>query len=157
MMRPLLALLALTLASPVAAETTASPDATATSETGKVPPAVAAVAPEVALVRIIGPWDTAEQRGFSRLVVVVKDGVPTLHVQWLADSGSGQGAAAVESVVVKGAEAVPSLPLAEVAVDPGRNDAEVTFALPHPKGAEGESYVLDVGLPGDARFGPESH
>jgi hypothetical protein len=149
-------LVAASLAAPAVAQT-ASPDAATTSETGKVPPAVAAVAPEVALVRIIGPWDTAEQRGFSRFVVVVKDGVPALHVQWLADAGTGQGAAPVESVVVKGAEALPSLPLAEVAVDPGRNDSEVTFALPHPKGAEGQSYTLDVGLPGDARFGPESH
>jgi hypothetical protein len=156
MVRPGLLLLALACASPAAAQDP-GPDATAATETGKLPPAVAAVAPEIAMVRIVGPWDTAEQHGFSRLVLVVKGGVPTLHVQWFAESSSGQGAKVVESVVVKGAEAVPSLPLADVAVDPDRNDAEVTFGLPHPKGAEGESYVLDVGLPGDARYGPESH
>lgn len=123
----------------------------------KPPPAVASVAAEVALVRIVGPWDTAEQKGFSRLVALVRGGAPTLYVQWIATGASPADNTVVQTALVAGAEAVPTLPLAEVAVYPDRNNSEVTFALPHPRGAEGQSYVLDVGLPGDARFGPESH
>jgi hypothetical protein len=120
------------------------------------PAAVAGLSTDIAVVRVIGPWSTGEQRGYSRLVEVLSGGALSLYVQWIAHGGAGADQV-VQTMKVDGAAAVPSLPLAGIRVDAGPDDAEVMFQLAPKAGADVQNWVLDVGPPGQAQFGKASH
>jgi hypothetical protein len=120
------------------------------------PAAVAQLSPDIAMVRVIGPWSTGEQRGYSRLIELLNGGTLSLYVQWIVHGGSGPDQV-VQTKQLEGAETVPDLPLAQIRVDAGTEDAEVQFQLPNAAGEDMQSWTLDVGPPGEARFGRASH
>lgn len=125
-------------------------------EAPPVPPSVASLSTDVAVVRVIGPWSTAAGRGYSRLIEVLNGGALTLYVQWIAHGSNGADQA-VQTTKVAGAEAVPDLPLAQIRVDAGQNGSEVQFRLPASAQDDMQSWTLEVGGPGEAEFGRASH
>jgi hypothetical protein len=120
------------------------------------PPAVAGLSTDVAVVRVVGPWSTATQRGYSRLIEVLSGGTLALYVQWIARGGNGADQI-VQTMKVVGAEGVSDLPLAQIRVDAGQSGSEVQFQLPMSAQGEMQSWTLDVGGPGEAQFGRASH
>ena len=61
------------------AQQKAAPAAPATSS---------AIGTDVLLVRVAGPWETADQKGFSRMIAKATGGKLALSVEWVADDGA---------------------------------------------------------------------
>lgn len=105
-----------------------------------------AAGPEVVLVRVAGPWQADGQRGFSRLVgTAAADGV-TLIVEWISDAGE-----LVRSTPLAAPSGSQNLALARVHGETGANDSIVYFDTGD------DTFVLTVGAPGEAKFGPATN
>ncbi len=106
-----------------------------------------AAAPDVVLVRVAGPWQTATDNGISRLVARSSGGQIMLNVEWISNAGQ-----IVQSMPLNAAPGTENLPLARVRGETGPADSAVYFDT-----AGGETFALIVGAPGEARFGPASN
>ena len=117
-----------------------------------VPAALAALPSELLMLRAIGPWKTADAKGFVRLVALAEDNKLNFYVQWIDDSGK-----VVETKKLEGADQAPQLALADIRVETGEDESSVY--LDTPKDAQGfsQTYVLVLGEPGKAQFGPATN
>ena len=109
--------------------------------------AQSAAAPDVVLVRVAGPWQTAQGSGISRLVGRSAGGRVSLAVEWISDAGQ-----IVQSMPLAPAPGIENLPLARVRGETGQTDSAVYFDT-----SGGDTFALIVGAPGEARFGPASN
>jgi hypothetical protein len=109
--------------------------------------AQSSVAPDIVLVRVAGPWQTAAGGGISRLVARSGGGAVALAVEWISDSGQ-----VVQSMPVAAPPGSENLPLARIRNDSGTADSAVYFDTP-----DGNTFTLIVGPPGEARFGAASN
>jgi len=129
------------------------PSALAPDQSGEpAPPALAALPSELLMLRAIGPWKTADAKGFVRLVALAEDNKLNFYVQWIDDSGK-----VVETKKLEGADQAPQLALADIRVETGEEESSVY--LDTPKDAQGfsQTYVLVLGEPGKAQFGPATN
>lgn len=117
-----------------------------------VPAALAALPSELLMLRAIGPWKTDDAKGFVRLVALAQDNALNFYVQWIDDSGK-----VVETKKLEGADQAPQLALADIRVETGEDESSVY--LDTPKDAQGfsQTYVLVLGEPGKAQFGPATN
>lgn len=132
----------------------AKDDAAAAASSGgeAVPAALTSLPSEVLMLRAIGPWKTADAKGFVRLVALAQDNKLDFYVQWIDDSGK-----VVETKRLEGADQAPQLALADIRVETGEDESSVY--LDTPKDAQGfsQTYVLVLGEPGKAQFGPATN
>lgn len=105
-----------------------------------------AVGPDVVLVRVAGPWQANGQRGFSRLVGTAAAGSIALSVEWVSDSG-----AVVQSMPLTSPPGSQNLPLARMRGQTGPEDSALYLDTGN------DTFVLIVGAPGTAKFGPASN
>ena len=105
------------------------------------------MSPDVVVVRVAGPWETATERGISRFVARMAGGRLSLNVDWISDAGR-----IVQSIPIDTPPGAENLPLARVRSESDPTDSAVYFDT-----AGGETFVLIVGMPGEARFGPASN
>lgn len=117
-----------------------------------VPSALTALPSELLMLRPIGPWKTADAKGFVRLAALAEDNKLNFYVQWIDDSGK-----VVETKRLEGADQAPQLALADIRVETGEDESSVY--LDTPKDAQGfsQTYVLVLGEPGKAQFGPATN
>jgi hypothetical protein len=106
-------------------------------------PGGSSVAADVLMVRIAGPWQSGNQRGFSRLVATGAAGHVALSVEWIGDAGN-----LVHALPLQPPPGAEHLPLARMRNENGQGESVVYFDTP-----AGDTFVLTVGAPGDARFG----
>jgi hypothetical protein len=129
-------------------------DAAAAASPGDeaVPAALTSLPSEVLMLRAVGPWKTADAKGFVRLVALAQDNKLDFYVQWIDDSGK-----VVETKRLEGADQAPQLALADIRVETGEDESSVY--LDTPKDAQGfsQTYVLVLGEPGKAQFGPATN
>jgi len=130
----------------------ASGDQASDRSSDAAPPALAALPSELLMLRAIGPWKTADAKGFVRLVALAEDNKLNFYVQWIDDSGK-----VVETKKLEGADQAPQLALADIRVETGEEESSVY--LDTPKDAQGfsQTYVLVLGEPGKAQFGPATN
>lgn len=114
---------------------------------GMARPAAASLAPDIVLVRVAGPWETATDRGFSRLIGRQAGNRLSLVVEWISDGGQ-----TVQSMPLDAPEGSGGLALARMRSETGPADSAVYFDTP-----DGDTFVLVAGPPGEARFGPASN
>lgn len=114
--------------------------------TDETPSAENAIGTDIVVVRVAGPWQAEDRRGFSRLIGRAADGNISFALEWISDEG-----AVVESLDLPSPPGAEHVPLARTRSDPGEEDSAVYFDTP-----EG-TLVLIVGVPGDARFGPATN
>lgn len=111
-----------------------------------------AISTEIVLLRVVGPWTDGDAKGFSRVVARVSGGQLNLYVQWIGADGK-----ATQTAEVDGAQLVPQLALSEIRVEAGDEDSGVYFDTPEDSQGFRETYVLIIGRPGEARFGPATN
>ena len=111
------------------------------------PAAAQSVGTDIVLVRVAGPWQTAGDRGFSRLVGKAESGRLAVALEWISESG-----AIVQTMPLPVPPGAEDLALARVRGENGPADSAVYFITPG-----GETFVLIVGAPGDARLGPATN
>jgi hypothetical protein len=111
-----------------------------------------AISTEIVLLRVIGPWTDGDSKGFSRVVSRVSGGKLNLYVQWIGADGK-----TTQTAEVDGAQNVPQLALSEIRVEAGDEDSGVYFDTPEDAQGFRETYVLIIGRPGEARFGPATN
>ena len=110
-------------------------------------PAAAQMAPaldtNIVFVRVVGPWQSGGSMGFSRLVAKGSGTEVALTVEWISTDGQ-----VVQTAPLSPPPGAEQLPLAKV-----RNaEGAVYFDT-----AQGDTFVLRVGAPGDAQFGAASN
>jgi len=111
------------------------------------PGSTSGIGADVVMLRVAGPWQSGGQRGVSRLIATAGGGRVGLSVEWISDAGAI--VRALPLAVPPGAEHVP---LARTRNDTGGGESVVYFDTP-----DGDSFVLMVGAPGVAKFGPASN
>lgn len=104
-------------------------------------------------VRIAGGWEADGKRGFSRVVGAFEGDRQRLFVQWLAEP-DGRVVAVEE---LKDDEAA-KLTFGDFRAEPAERDGVTVFLDTVPDG-DGlrDTWVLVIGGPGDARFGPATN
>ena len=118
-----------------------------------LPPPVAAVSHEVVLVRVAGPWSSEGRNGLSRIVATITGGKLSLYVQWLADGNNR----VVETRELPGAADAPQLALATIRTERDADGTVLYMDAPEDEQGFQETYVLIIGAPGEARFGPATN
>jgi hypothetical protein len=136
---------------PTAAPTAPTPTAPAATPAGQ-PPSIGSVPTDVVMVRVVGPWDADGRKGFSRLVASAFGGQLSMTVQWISDTGE-----IVATQELEGSAEAPQLALATVRAENGKDNSAVYFDTPEDAQGFRETFVLIVGQPGDARFGPATN
>jgi hypothetical protein len=110
------------------------------------------VAPNVGVVRLAGRWDEGDRRGFSRVVGVDDGGKQRFFVQWLAEPDGR----VVETKPLEDEDA-DKLTFGDVRVEASQTGVTVFMdTLPDSDGMR-DTWVLIVGAPGEARFGPATN
>jgi hypothetical protein len=99
------------------------------------------------LVRVIGAWQANGQSGFSRLVATGSGNRVALTVEWIGSQNTVVHAQPLEAP--PGAE---QLPVARIRNQGGGGQTSVTFDTP-----AGDTFILVVGAPGQASFGPATN
>jgi hypothetical protein len=107
----------------------------------------AGVDASIVLVRVAGPWQAGGRTGFSRLVVTGAANRVSLSVEWIGSDG-----AIVQTQPLEALPGAEQLPLARIRNQGGGADTAVTFDTP-----AGDTFVLVVGPPGQAKFGPATN
>lgn len=104
-------------------------------------------------VRIAGGWEADGKRGFSRVIGSFEGDRQKLTVQWLAEPD----ARVVESKVLEDEEAA-KLTFGDMRAEPGDQGGVTVFldTVPDNDGLR-DTWVLVLGAPGDARFGPATN
>lgn len=110
------------------------------------------VAANVFAARIAAPWDTADGKGFSRVVGVIEGGRQRFYVQWLKEPDG----AIVQTKELEDPEAA-KLTFGDVRAE--ASDTGVTVFMDTSPDANGirDTWVLIIGDPGDTRFGPATN
>jgi hypothetical protein len=117
-----------------------------------VPPALAALPSQVLMLRAVGPWKTADNKGFVRLVALAEDSALNFYVQWIDDSGK-----LIETKKLEGADQAPQLALADIRIETGGEESSVYLDTPRDAQGFSQTYVLILGEPGKAQFGPATN
>jgi hypothetical protein len=107
---------------------------------------------DIVIVRVLGPWSAEGKTGFSRTIGKVSAGNLSLYVEWVTDEGD-----VVETTQIEESAETPQLALATIRSDTGDEESEVYFETPEDAQGFRETFVLMVGKPGDARFGPATN
>lgn len=116
------------------------------------PPVISSLSNEIALLRIVGPWQAEGKKGFIRVVGTTSGGRLTLYAQWITQSGEVFATAEIPEAAEK-----PELALGDIRVEAGDPESSVYFdTLPDAQGFR-ETFVLMLGFPGEARFGPATN
>ena len=117
------------------------------------PAEFAAIPAKIWALRIIGGWEVDGKRGFSRLIGAFEGDKQTLTVQWLAEPDGR----VVETKELEDEEAA-KLTFGDFRAEPEDQGGVTVFldTLPDEDGIR-DTWVLVVGGPGDARFGPASN
>ncbi len=134
------------------AQTAPAPVAPAAAPVANQPPSIGSVPTDVVMVRIVGPWEADGRKGFSRLVATAFGGQLSMHVQWISDTGE-----IVATRELEGSAEAPQLALATVRAENGKENSAVYFDTPEDAQGFRETFVLIVGQPDDARFGPATN
>ncbi|MFC5068293.1 hypothetical protein [Flaviflagellibacter deserti] len=129
-----------------------APAPAAPAAPSNLPPSVGSVPTDVVMVRVVGPWEADGRKGFSRLVATAFGGQLSMHVQWISDAGE-----IVATQELEGSAEAPQLALATVRAENGKDNSAVYFDTPEDAQGFRETFVLIVGQPGDARFGPATN
>jgi hypothetical protein len=101
-------------------------------------------------VRIAGGWEADGKRGFSRVIGTFEGDSQRLTVQWLAEPDGR----VIDSKVLEDEEA-SKLTFGDMRAEPGERGGVTVFldTLPDADGIR-DTWVLILGGPGEARFGP---
>lgn len=105
------------------------------------------VAPSVVLVRVIGGFQSGGQQGFSRLVVLGSGNRVSLNVEWI-----GSQSTVISSLPLQAPPGAEQIPVARIRNQGGGGQTQVFFDTP-----AGDTFVLVVGGPGQASFGPATN
>ncbi|MGQ4272651.1 hypothetical protein [Terrihabitans sp. B22-R8] len=111
-----------------------------------------AIETDILIVRVLGPWSQDDKSGFSRAVGRVTEGNLELFVQWISDEGE-----IVQTRAVEQDAETPQLALASVRSETGDDESAAYFDTPEDNEGFRETFVLIVGAPGQARFGPATN
>ncbi|BCJ90721.1 hypothetical protein IZ6_14560 [Terrihabitans soli] len=117
------------------------------SASAQIPAPTSSVSPSVVMVRVIGAWQAAGRQGFSRVVALGSANRITLSVEWIGPDNSVVQALPLQ--VPPGAEQIP---VARMRNQGGGGQTSVFFDTP-----AGDTFVLVVGGPGQANFGPATN
>jgi hypothetical protein len=107
----------------------------------------ASVDTSIVLVRVAGAWQAGGRSGFSRLIVTGAANRVSLSVEWIGSDG-----AIVQTQPLAAPPGAEQLPLARIRNQGSGADTSVTFDTP-----AGDTFVLVVGAPGEATFGPATN
>lgn len=131
---------------PVQPAPTAPPQGAAAGDAIGVPARVWAV-------RIAGGWEADGKRGFSRVIGTFEGDRQKLTVQWLAEPDGR----VIEAKELEDEEAA-KLTFGDMRAEPGDRGGVTVFldTLPDSDGIR-DTWVLILGEPGDARFGPATN
>jgi hypothetical protein len=105
------------------------------------------VSPSVVLVRVVGGFQSGGQSGFSRLVVLGSGNRVSLSVEWI-----GSQSTVIDSMPLQAPPGAEQIPVARIRNQGGGGETQVFFDTP-----AGDTFVLVVGGPGQASFGPASN
>jgi hypothetical protein len=105
------------------------------------------VSPSVVLVRVIGGFQSNGQAGFSRLVVLGSGNRVSLSVEWI-----GSQSQVISSVPLQAPPGAEQIPVARIRNQGGGGETQVLFDTP-----AGDTFILAVGGPGHASFGPATN
>jgi hypothetical protein len=108
---------------------------------------VASVSPSIVLVRVAGPWEAGGQAGFSRLVATGSGNRVSLSVEWIGSQGT-----VVQAIPLQAPPGAEQLPVARIRNQNSGAETSVFFDTP-----AGDTFVLAVGAPGEASFGPATN
>lgn len=140
---------------PVRPDNPAPPDTSGTApgaaEAAEAPDPLG-VAANVSAVRLSGTWETADGKGFSRVVGVVDGGRQRLYVQWLTEPDGG----IFETKELDDPEAA-RLTFGDIRAEPGETGVTMFLDTPPDKDGIRDTWVLIVGAPGETRFGPATN
>ncbi|MDX6807601.1 hypothetical protein [Terrihabitans rhizophilus] len=107
---------------------------------------------DILMVRVLGPWAADGGSGFSRAIGKVSAGALQLYVQWISDEGE-----IIQTQEIEQESETPQLALASVRSETGDEESAVYFDTPQDEQGFRETFVLIVGAPGTARFGPATN
>jgi hypothetical protein len=107
---------------------------------------------DIVIVRVLGPWTAEGKSGFSRAVGKVSAGDLSLYVEWITDDGE-----VVRTTQIEESAETPQLALATIRSETGDEDSAAYFETPEDAQGFREIFVLIVGEPGNARFGPATN
>ena len=104
-------------------------------------------------MRIVGGWEANGQKGFSRVIGTFEGDRQRLTVQWLAEPDGR-----VISAVELDDEEAAKLTFGDMRAEP-EDRGGVTMFLDTLRDADGlsDTWVLVIGEPGEARFGPATN
>lgn len=107
---------------------------------------------DILMVRVLGPWAADGGTGFSRAIGRVSAGALQLYVQWVSDEGE-----IIQTQEIEQESETPQLALASVRSETGDEESAVYFDTPQDEQGFRETFVLIVGAPGSASFGPATN
>ena len=110
-----------------------------------IPPA--SVSPSAVLVRVVGAWQASGQTGFSRLVAMGSGNRVALTVEWIGSQNT-----VVHALPLEAPPGAEQPPVARIRNQGGGGQTSVFFDTP-----AGDTFVLVVGGPGQASFGPATN
>lgn len=110
-----------------------------------IPPV--SVSPSVVLVRVAGPFQSGGQVGYSRLVALGSGNRVSLSVEWIGSQGT-----VIQALPLQTPPGAEQLPVARMRNQGGGGQTSVFFDTP-----AGDTFVLVVGGPGQASFGPATN
>lgn len=105
------------------------------------------VSPSIVLVRVAGAWQSGGQNGFSRLVATGSGNRVSLSVEWIGPEGT-----VIKALPIQAPSGAEQLPVARMRNQGGDGETSVFFDTP-----AGDTFVLVVGGPGQASFGPATN
>ncbi|GGE43961.1 hypothetical protein GCM10007276_21360 [Agaricicola taiwanensis] len=120
-----------------------------------IPPVLEVIDPTVFAVRVVGPWSEGDLQGFSRVVLVAEGDTPKLYVQWVEQPSEGEPNIIATIEIAQVAE--EKLVFGDIRVEASQNDASVFLDTRVDVQGFRETYVLNVGAPGRAQFGPATN
>lgn len=104
-------------------------------------------------VRIAGGWEADGRRGFSRVIGAFEGDRQKLTVQWLAEPDGR----VVDAKILDDEDAA-KLTFGDMRAEPGDQGGVTVFLDTVPDADDiRDTWVLVIGAPGDARFGPATN
>jgi len=140
---------------PVRPERPAPPDGGAPSPSADAAPKtdeVLGVPAQVIALRVGGPWEADGKRGFSRVIGVLNGDRQRFYVQWLEEPDFR----VVETKELQDPDAA-ELTFGDVRAEPADTGVTVFLDTIPDKDGMRDTWVIVIGEPGDARFGPATN